>query len=45
MDFGQIKEKLSKKNRAINEKRKGAVVFGCRAKDFWRNGGHTYMTL
>ena len=32
MGFGQMKEKLSKNNRAINEKRTGAVLFGCRAK-------------
>jgi hypothetical protein len=38
MGFGQIKEKLSKMNRVIKEKRKGAVIFGSKAKNFWRNG-------
>jgi hypothetical protein len=37
MGFGQIKEKLSKKNRVIKEKRKGAVIFGSKAKNFRRN--------
>jgi hypothetical protein len=36
MGFGQMK---SKKNRAINEKRTGAVVFGSRAKNFGEMGG------
>jgi hypothetical protein len=39
MGFGQIKEKLSKKNRAIKEERTGAVVFGSRAKNFREMGG------
>ncbi len=35
MGFSQIEEKLSKKEKlkkVIKEKRKGAVIFGCRAK-------------
>ncbi len=34
----KIKEKLSKKNWVIKEKRKDAVIFRYRAKDFRRNG-------
>jgi hypothetical protein len=37
MGFDHIREKL-RKRKEINEKRKGAVIFGNRAKDFRRHG-------